>query len=141
MNLTALQRNQKHPRQLSSYNINEPHILLSRERSKQGRSFVFVISPPAHGDRNVSKTLWLTKDRSTPRSQGTWEHCGKWLPCGHFEHAGPSSSMCCLLLSLSKGDFFSLTMLGSQSCNDRNKPPHLMVTKHCMAASSMRQSH
>lgn len=108
MNLTALQRNQKCLRQLSSYNINEPHVLLPREGSKQGRSFVFVISPPAHGDRNVSKTLWLTKDISTPRSQGPWEHCGKWLPCGHFEHTRPIFLHVLSSLKLiQRGHFFS----------------------------------
>ena len=67
-------------RQLSSCNINEPCIHLSTERSKQGPSFVYVISPPAHGDRNVSQTLWLTKDRSTPRSQGNWSIVGNGFP-------------------------------------------------------------
>lgn len=76
---------------------------LKGEKRKQGRSFVFVISPPAHGDRNVSNAL-AHKGQIDTKEPGEWEHCGKWLPCGHFEHARPSFHMCRLLLSLSKGD-------------------------------------
>lgn len=40
----------------------------SSAAEEKGSVFVFVISPPAHGDRNVSQTLWLTEDGSTPTS-------------------------------------------------------------------------
>lgn len=46
------------------------------------------------------------KGQIDTKEPGELEHCGKWLPCGHFEHARPSSPMCCLLLSLSRGTFF-----------------------------------
>ena len=54
---------------------------------------------------------------------GELEHCRKWLPCGHFEHARPSCLMRCPLLSLSRGGTFcSLSLWGSWSCTHREKP-------------------
>ncbi len=82
---------------LSSVDINEPGVLLSAQRSKQGLSFVYVISPAAHGDRNVSHTLWLTKARSTPRSQGNWSIVGNGFPVAILSTPGHHPS--CVVFS------------------------------------------
>lgn len=77
MNLTALRTNQK-PAKLAQYQW-ASHSSLNGEKQTESL-FVFVISPAAHDDRNVSQTLWLTKDRSTPRSQGNWSIVGNGFP-------------------------------------------------------------
>lgn len=46
------------------------NLLLSEpsDRKQELLLFVLVISPAAHDDRDVSRALWLTEDRSTLRS-------------------------------------------------------------------------
>lgn len=103
MNLTAIQRNQKCLQQLSSHTINEPHVPLSRGRKTGSVFCICHISSSPWWPQCVSNAL-AHKGQIDTKEPGEWEHCGKWLPCGHFEHARPSFHMCCLLLSLSKGD-------------------------------------
>lgn len=53
---------------LSSDRKQELHV--PALHSGVNRVSVFVTSPAAHADRDVSRQLWLTEDRSTPRSWG-----------------------------------------------------------------------
>lgn len=65
------------------------------------------MSPAAHYDRNVSSTLRITKDWSTPRNQRNWSIVVNFLPV-YFQHTRPSSPMRFLLLSCPRGGFFPL---------------------------------
>lgn len=81
------------------------HTFLSQGGEEEAGSVFCIchISSSPWWPQCVSNAL-AHKGQIDTKEPGEWEHCGKWLPCGHFEHARPSFHMCCLLLSLSKGD-------------------------------------
>ncbi len=107
MNLTALQRNQKTAK-LTQYQW-ATRSSLNGEKQTGSVFCICHISSSPWWPQCVSDTL-AHKGQIDTTEPGELEHCGKWLPCGHFENARPSSSTCCLLLSLSRGDIFFLSL-------------------------------
>ncbi len=108
LNLWIWQPSKGTRKKLGWDNINEPPIRLLTGRNKQGLSFVYVISPAAHGDRNVSQTLWLTKDRSTPRSQGNWSIVGNGFPVAILNTPGHLPPCVVSSWAYPEGTFFLL---------------------------------